>query len=341
MKPADSTGSETVAGLVSVVICAYNNWPDLELTVASALQQSYRPLEVIVVDNSSADETPQALEKCFGGSVRYLHQPNRADSGAYNAGFDVARGEFLQFMDGDDVLAPNKIEKQVEMFRANPELDIVYGDIRMFQTLPGAAAWEDVTTQAETDILQALIVAGERWTGISALGVLFHRRALERVGRWDESLYISDLDYWVRAAWAGCRFGHCSGTLMGFARRRPNQMSGNTSAMARGVEVVWEKAMGYTTQDGYRRLLATTLARWRLGMALSKDHTSRRDALAKLALARSTSPEIISAPVYVAACAAIVLPAGTALLRSRWLRPIRRVLARMLGLDFSMVGAKR
>src|SRR5207253_3064616 len=106
-----------------------------------AVHQSYAPIEVIVVDNSSTDETPNAVPKAFGKVVKYLQQPNRGDSGAYNTGYELAAGEFIQFIDGDDVLAPNKIQKQVEMFRADPTLDIVYGDVRMFQTLPGSAQW--------------------------------------------------------------------------------------------------------------------------------------------------------------------------------------------------------
>src|SRR3974390_844203 len=120
-----------VSGLVSVVITAWNNWPDLEMAIESALNQSYRPLEVIVVDNSSSDATPEEVSRRFGSRVRYVCQPNRECAGAHNTGFSLASGEFIQFLAGDDVLAPNKIAKQMEIFKANPELDIVYGDIRM------------------------------------------------------------------------------------------------------------------------------------------------------------------------------------------------------------------
>src|ERR1017187_4001465 len=136
-------GGKMASPLVSIVICAYQNWPDLEMTIESALQQSYQPIEVIVVDNSSTDPTPREVPERFGGRVRYISQPNKQCAGACNTGFDLARGEFIQFVDGDDVLAPNKIAKQMEFFQANPELDIVYGDVRRFQTLPGAANWID------------------------------------------------------------------------------------------------------------------------------------------------------------------------------------------------------
>src|SRR5262249_32607308 len=152
----------------------------------------------------------------FGHRIRYLRQPNRECAGAYNAGFEVSRGEFIQFVDGDDVLAPNKIEKQVEMLRTCPELDLVYSDVRMFQTLAGTAGWTDIETQPESDMLHKLTAAPGLW--LNTLGVLFRHTILEKVGPWDESLYVEDADYWLRAAWAGCRFGYCPGSPMGFAR---------------------------------------------------------------------------------------------------------------------------
>ena len=149
-------------GLVSVVICAYNNWPDLELAIHSALHQSYQPIEVIVVDNSSTDATQEEVPRLFGGAVRYIRQPNTGDSGAYNTGMRIAKGEFLQFMDGDDFIAPNKIEKQMAMFRANPMADIVYGDTRRFQSLPGLVQrqWRDVDMEDYDDILAVLDAFG-------------------------------------------------------------------------------------------------------------------------------------------------------------------------------------
>ena len=125
--------------LVSIVVCAYNNWPDLELAIQSALCQSHQPVEVVVVDNSSTDATPVEVRARFGARIRYIRQANLGDSGAYNTGLKVARGEFLQFLDGDDVLAPNKIEKQLEVFRWDPDAEIVFGGVRHFQSLAGEA----------------------------------------------------------------------------------------------------------------------------------------------------------------------------------------------------------
>jgi glycosyltransferase involved in cell wall biosynthesis len=317
--------NEVRSGAVSVVVCTWNNWPDVELTIESALNQSYRPLEVIVVDNSSSDPTPDRAPSIFGERIRYIRQPNIGDCGAYNAGFRISRGEFIQFVDGDDVLAPTKIEKQMEIFQNNPDLDIVYGDVRMFQTLPGPAVWQDVATGPEDDILKTFSAA-TRWTGIVALGMLFRRTAIEKVGPWDESLYVGDVDYWMRAAWQGCRFGHCAGGPMGFARRRPDQMSANLKALEDGKETLWEKTLGYVDREPYRSLISAKLAQMRFHRALL-DRTSRMEALKKLALARRTNRQTVSILAFALAYAAIVLPFARTLVRSRSLQKVRRSLA--------------
>jgi hypothetical protein len=306
--------------LVSVVICAWNNWPDLEMTIESALNQSYQPIEVIVVDNSSTDQTQQEVPARFGHRLQYVRQPNRRDAGAYNTGFSLAKGEFIQFVDGDDVLSPIKIQKQMDIFLANPAADIVYGDARMFQTLSGDASWIDPSTREEKDIWDTLISSH---VGISALGTLWHRRSLETVGLWDETLYVADLDYMLRSGWAGCKFVHSPGGPMGFARVRPGQMTADTGAIDRGLEAVWNKALGYVTQEPYRGRIATELARIRFGMALSRDIT-KQEALRCLALARATNPDTVPRTVYASTYAAILVPA----LRTQWLQRMRRSILR-------------
>ena len=319
---------EAISGLVSIVVCSYNNWPDVEMTILSALQQSYRSLEVIVVDNSSTDATPEEVPRCFGARLLYIRQPNRECAGAYNTGLAVARGEFIQFVDGDDVLAPNKIEKQVEVFHKSHELDFVYGDVRTFQSMAGVAHWRDLTTGATDDMLKGLTAPEGIW--LDTLGVLCRRKALERVGAWDERLYVEDADYWLRAAWAGCRFGHCPGSIMGFKRLRSGQKMDNVSAMERGLEAVWSKALGYITREPYRSLLAAKIADWRLRRAVFNEHMDTREALVNLARARAASPEAISALTYAAAWLTVTFPGGRYMARLRWLGSMRRMLAHLL-----------
>ena len=315
--------------LVSIIVVAYNNWPDLDLAVQSALCQSYHPVEVIVVDNSSTDGTAGELEQRYSGRVNYIHQANRGDAGAYNTGFSHSRGEFIQFLDGDDVLAPDKIDRQMAVAREHPDTDIIYGDIRRFQTLPRHAAWADRTTEHHDDMLAATL-APEPLGVETILSALIRRRALQRVGPWDEAVYCTDFDYWLRAAWLGCRFRHCPG-LLGFARVHPKQMSVDVSAMNRGTEAVLAKALTYIDREPYRTMVLENLAQMRYLRAVSRKGLSRDEALAKLREARETKSDEVPLPAYWMGVVAIVAPYGSVLISSPAFRAIRRFVARLVG----------
>src|SRR5690349_19370060 len=125
-----------VPGLVSVVLVGHNNWPDLEMAIASALGQTYPNVEIIVIDNDSTDATSVEVPRRFGHRVRYIRQPNTSNGGGYNRGIDESSGEFVHLLDGDDVLSPTMIEKQVSMLDQDRSVDAVYGDVRPFLDEP-------------------------------------------------------------------------------------------------------------------------------------------------------------------------------------------------------------
>lgn len=113
--------TEYVKGLVSVVIPTYNRAGMLPTSVASCLEQTYGQVEVLVVDDGSKDDTLavlRGLEAKYGAErFRWTQQQNAGAPVARNTGMGMARGEFLQFLDSDDYLAPVKFEKQVEALR--------------------------------------------------------------------------------------------------------------------------------------------------------------------------------------------------------------------------------
>jgi glycosyltransferase involved in cell wall biosynthesis len=88
----------------------------------SILAQTYRPLEIIVADDGSTDATA-AIVALFGKQVHYLKQSNKGPAAARNLGMDAAKGEFIAFLDADDLWHREKLERQMARFRARPELD--------------------------------------------------------------------------------------------------------------------------------------------------------------------------------------------------------------------------
>jgi glycosyltransferase involved in cell wall biosynthesis len=314
--------------LVSIVIAAYNNWPDLELAIQSALCQSHEPVEVIVVDNSSTDGTPIEVPRLFGDRISYIRQPNTGDAGAYNTGMKLAKGKFVQFMDGDDFLTPMKIEKQVEVLESEPDVDLLSNNLRCFQTLSGAPSWVDGDIAEDELSFQGFLSGSAIGTGV---GVIFRATALERIGAFDESLYIADADYELRAHLAKCRFRHLPGPPIAFKRVRPGQMSASVPLMLAGSVALWTKALGLVTCEPYRSMVRFNLGRHRFWLAVRAEGMTVRDALAEAKEARKTSPEAVPLLAFLAGIALIVVPGAPFLARSPKVRKIRRMIARSLG----------
>src|SRR5579871_1913129 len=101
--PFTMEGGRMPSPLVSVIIPCYRQGRFLASSVRSALQQSYSPIEVIVVNDGSDDDTEQVAHR-FGSQVRYIHQANAGVSAARNRAIGLAQGEYLHFLDADDLL---------------------------------------------------------------------------------------------------------------------------------------------------------------------------------------------------------------------------------------------
>src|SRR5437773_3781756 len=110
---------------VSVVIPTYNYARYLPEAIDSALAQTHAPLEVIVVDDGSTDDTPRVLA-VYGDRIRVIRQANRGPGAARNTGIAAARGEYVGFLDADDVWLPRKLELQMARFEADQGLGLVH-----------------------------------------------------------------------------------------------------------------------------------------------------------------------------------------------------------------------
>lgn len=118
-------------GLVSVIVPTYNRAYCVNKSIESALAQTYRNLEVLVIDDGSTDNTREVVTGAFGGEprVKYIYQSNGGVAVARNRGMRVARGEFIALLDSDDVWKPWKTEVQVAVLRANPNVGMVWTDM--------------------------------------------------------------------------------------------------------------------------------------------------------------------------------------------------------------------
>ena len=117
--------------LVSVVVPTYNRAYCVPRTIDSALAQTYRDVEVVVVDDGSSDDTRGVIARTYGNDsrVRYVYQTNGGVSAARNRGFRKSRGEYVALLDSDDVWMPWKLRAQVECLRHAPEVGMVWTDM--------------------------------------------------------------------------------------------------------------------------------------------------------------------------------------------------------------------
>ena len=182
---------------VTVVIAAHDAEAHIGVAIESVLAQTLPAAELIVVDDGSADATAEIAARYDG--VEVLSQPNRGPSAARNAGVARSSGDFLAFLDADDLMTPQRLEVQSGHLGGHPDLEIVFGsqEVRM-EDGAHPPYW------AEGSALPVRTVGPGDIERIYHLSMLLRRSAWDRVGGFDESMRMSeDLDWTLRASELG------------------------------------------------------------------------------------------------------------------------------------------
>jgi len=185
--------------LVSVVTTTWNAADYLRETLQSVFDQTYSPIEVVVVDDGSTDHTREVVES-FGGRVRYIRQDkdDKGGSTAIPKAYAAARGKYLATLDHDDLWTPEKIERQVAAMEADPALGAVFTRFRIVDG-QGADQGASPLVGPSGDVFHALL-AGNLYCYSSAL---FRRDVFETIGPqrpFDDGVGLGDWDLWLRIA---------------------------------------------------------------------------------------------------------------------------------------------
>jgi glycosyltransferase involved in cell wall biosynthesis len=117
--------------MISCIVPVFNGERYLAETLESILKQTYGPLEIIVADDGSTDGTPAVVAR-YRERVTYLWQPNAGETAARNLGLCAARGDFVAFLDADDLWHPDKLARQVARFQERPDLDLCFTRFQNF-----------------------------------------------------------------------------------------------------------------------------------------------------------------------------------------------------------------
>jgi glycosyltransferase involved in cell wall biosynthesis len=201
--------------LVSIIIPCYNGERFLREAIDSCLAQTYRPIEIIVVDDGSTDGSMDIV-RSYGDAVICETGPNRGPSHARNRGFELSSGQYIQYLDVDDYLMPTKLAIQVSLFESG-SCDVVYGNWRVLYHTPNDdRKFSQIQTFGTSrDIKESLLSTG--W--LATATPLFKREIVVKAGGWDENIRaVEEKDFHFSVALMDGSFLHHADWVSVFRR---------------------------------------------------------------------------------------------------------------------------
>lgn len=180
---------------ISVIIPVFNNEAYLAEAIESVIAQTIAPFEIIVVDDGSTDGCAD-LAKKFIPQIRLLRQSNKGISAARNTGIKAANGDYLAFLDADDVWTSRKLEHQIEFLEKHPETEMIFGTVQQFIS-PELSVDHQNKLRPELKIMPGLVPGAS----------LVRRDNFLRVGFFNETLTLGEfLDWFSRAIDLGLQY---------------------------------------------------------------------------------------------------------------------------------------
>ncbi|MBD1828744.1 glycosyltransferase [Microcoleus vaginatus GB1-A2] len=233
---------------VSVIIPVYNCERYITIAIESVIAQTYQDWEVIVIDDGSTDSTSLVLN-AYRDIIQYVYQENQGAAIARNRGCELAKGEFLAFLDADDFFLPEKLAKQIACFDADPSLDMVQTGWLIVdekgKDISPALPWE----YAPQLNLETFVM----YKYVRPSAMMLRREWWERLGGFDPRFPpTEDLDFVLRLALKGCQCVWLKEILTCYRQHDSNLMSGGSKVM-KNMEVVMEQFFARSDLPKYIR----------------------------------------------------------------------------------------
>jgi glycosyltransferase involved in cell wall biosynthesis len=235
---------------VSVVMTAYNAMAYLPQTMETLLWQSFTDFELLLINNGSTDNIVEWVTQLGDPRIKLISQENRGIPGGLNRGIAHAQGEYITFLDADDLWDPTKLEKQVRVLDENPEVGLVYNWVTLIdehsRDMGGLIHRHSIVKfHAEGDVRKQILEQDIIGCGSSAM---VRRVCFEEVGVFDPSFTIAaDWDMWVRIG-LRYRFKVIKEPLT-YYRKHSNSMTSNWQAAMQDCGVAIEKIFSYVSPE--------------------------------------------------------------------------------------------
>ena len=221
----------TQKSLVSVLIPCYNAEKWLSETIESALAQTWQNIEIIITDDGSTDASLSIARAYEGLGVKVISQPNRGASAARNRALMVAQGDFIQYLDADDLLATDKIERQITLLRESSERVVASSEWARFYRSPAEALFNSHPLWTDKDPIDFLVCAWKMNWMMHPAAWLIPRKIVEEVEPWNEALSLNDDgEYFCRIALSSTKIKFCPNSKVYYR-------SGNSSSLSASVSV--------------------------------------------------------------------------------------------------------
>jgi glycosyltransferase involved in cell wall biosynthesis len=221
----------SAAPLVSTIIPVFNRPAMLAEAVASVLAQSWRPIEIIIVDDGSTDGTAAVADRLASEheEVRVIHRPNGGVGAAREAGRTIARGAYLQYLDSDDLLLPGKFALQVTGLEQHPECGVAYGWTRLRRRDGGAEPqpWKGSGQRVATMFPRFL-----QWRWWDTPTPLYRASLCAAAGPWTTLRMEEDWEYDCRIAARGVALYYVEDWVAEVRVHGEGQLSGGADALS-------------------------------------------------------------------------------------------------------------
>jgi len=195
--------------LCSIIIPTYNHGKYIERTITSALNQTLKDFEIIVVDDGSTDDTAERVKK-FGDSIIYIRKNNSGRGDTRNKAIEISKGKYIQFLDADDIIDETKLEKHAAILEADETIALVYSDCSCNDS--EGLDLENVSYPLGENEDPLPILLRRTLFGIHAC--LVRRSVVVDVGMFDPAkLAQEDWDLWLKIAVKGYKFKYVPGDL--------------------------------------------------------------------------------------------------------------------------------
>jgi glycosyltransferase involved in cell wall biosynthesis len=190
------------APAVSVIIPTHNREDLIGETIQSVLDQTFTDFEILVVDNGSTDATCRVIEDIGDSRIYYYYQENTGGpAGPRNTGIKKARGQYIAFLDSDDLWLKDKLAVQVKILDSDPQVGLTYGSCTPFGDR--ADDFDQSVARLPCEVGMMFEKLFLSWNYIPCLTVMTRRSILERIGGFDETSALTtaeDFDLWLRIA---------------------------------------------------------------------------------------------------------------------------------------------